>query len=153
VHRDWAPYGADRFYTLVKHGFYDNCRFFRVVPGFMVQFGINGDPTVSAAWSQAMLPAERALQSNTRGRVTFAMASMPTTRTTQVFINFADNSRLDSDGFAPFGEVASDMAVVEHIFSGYGEAPDQSLIESDGNAFLLKNFPKLDYIRKATIDE
>ena len=153
VHRDWAPAGADRFYNLVKQGFFDNCRFFRVVPSFMVQFGINGDPAVSAAWNQAMLPVDRVLQSNTRGRITFAMAGQPTTRTTQVFINFADNSRLDADGFAPFGEVVTNMAVVDAIFSGYGESPDQGGIEAEGNAYLLKSFPKLDYIKKATIDE
>jgi peptidyl-prolyl cis-trans isomerase A (cyclophilin A) len=153
VHRDWAPNGADRFYNLVKRGFYDNCRFFRVVPKFMAQFGIHGDPAVAEAWRDATIPADRALKSNIRGRVTFAMSSEPTSRSTQVFINYGDNSRLDIDGFAPFGEVTSSMVLVELIFSGYGEAPDQARIQTEGNGFLIKYFPKLDFIRKATITE
>jgi peptidyl-prolyl cis-trans isomerase A (cyclophilin A) len=151
VHRDWAPHGADRFYALVKHGFYDGCRFFRVVPKFAAQFGIHGTPAVAAAWSRANLPVDRARQSNTRGRVTFAMAS-PDTRTTQVFINYGDNSKLDVDGFAPFGEVISSMIILEQIFDGYGEGPDQTRIQMEGNAFLMKEFPGLSYIRRATIE-
>ena len=151
VHREWAPHGADRFYNLVKYGFYDDCRFFRVVPGFMAQFGIHGDPAVSAAWVRATIPIDRARQSNTRGRVTFAMGDGPATRTTQVFVNFGDNSRLDIDGFAPFGEVVSSMVIVERVFSGYGEGVDQGLIQAGGNAFLMKYLPRLDYIKKATI--
>jgi peptidyl-prolyl cis-trans isomerase A (cyclophilin A) len=153
VHRDWAPHGADRFYNLVKHGFYDNCRFFRVVPKFVAQFGIHGDPAVAEAWRDATIPADRGLKGNIRGRVTFAMSSEPTSRSTQVFINYGDNSRLDIDGFAPFGEVTSSMVLVELIFSGYGEAPDQGRIQMEGNGFLIKYFPKLDFIRKATITE
>jgi peptidyl-prolyl cis-trans isomerase A (cyclophilin A) len=153
VHRDWAPHGADRFYNLVRHGFYDNCRFFRVVPKFMAQFGIHGDPAVAEAWRDATIPADRALKSNIRGRVTFAMSSEATSRSTQVFINYGDNSRLDLDGFAPFGEVTSSMVLVELIFSGYGETPDQGRIQTEGNGFLIKYFPKLDFIRKATISE
>jgi peptidyl-prolyl cis-trans isomerase A (cyclophilin A) len=153
VHRDWAPNGADRFYTLVKHGFYDNCRFFRVVPKFMAQFGIHGDPAIAEVWRDATIPADRALKSNIRGRVTFAMSSEPTSRSTQVFINYGDNSRLDIDGFAPFGEVTSSMVLVELIFSGYGESPDQGRIQTEGNGFLIKYFPRLDFIRKATITE
>jgi peptidyl-prolyl cis-trans isomerase A (cyclophilin A) len=152
VHREWAPHGADRFYNLVKNGFYDDCRFFRVIKGFMAQFGINGDPAVSAAWSRATLPVDRARQSNLRGRMTFAMGDGPSTRSTQVFINFADNSRLDIDGFAPFGEVVSSMVIVEMIFDSYGELPDQGLLQAEGNAFLAKYFPRLDYIKKATIE-
>jgi peptidyl-prolyl cis-trans isomerase A (cyclophilin A) len=152
VHREWAPRGADRFYNLVKNGFYDDCRFFRVVKGFMAQFGIHGNPAVSAAWSRATLPIERSRQSNTRGRVTFAMGDGPATRSTQVFINFRDNSRLDIDGFAPIGEVVSSMIIVELLFDSYGELPDQGLLQRDGNAFLAKDFPRLDYIRKATIE-
>src|SRR5438876_6254044 len=104
VHTDWAPNGADRFYNLVKNGFYDNCRFFRVVPGFMVQFGINGDPAIQRNWVNATIPDEKVTQGNTRGYVSFAKSSAPNSRTTQVFINFADNSRLNRDGFAPFGK-------------------------------------------------
>jgi len=153
VHRDWAPHAADRFYNLVKHGFYDGCRFFRVIPKFMAQFGIHGNPAVSAAWAEATIPPDRSRQSNIRGRVTFAMSSDPGSRTTQVFINYADNSRLDIDGFAPFGEVTSSMILVELIFSKYGEDPDQGRIQMEGNAFLSKYFPRMDYIKKATITE
>jgi peptidyl-prolyl cis-trans isomerase A (cyclophilin A) len=152
VDRSWAPFGADRFYNLVKNGFYDGCRFFRVVPTFMVQFGINGDPAVSSAWDGATIPDDRPRVSNTRGRVTFAKRAIPDSRTTQIFINFGDNSRLDRDGFAPFGEVVTSMVLVERIFSGYGEAPDQTRIESEGNTFLESFFPRLDYVKKATIE-
>jgi len=150
VHRDWAPHAADRFYALVRHHFYDGCRFFRVVPNFVAQFGIHPDPAVSAAWAHATLPVERARQSNTRGRVSFAMAS-PETRTTQVFINLGDNSKLDPDGFAPFGEVVTSMIIVDFVFSGYGEGPDQARIQAEGNAYLLRELPALDYIRTAAI--
>jgi len=151
VHRDWAPHGADRFFNLVKYGFYDNCRFFRVVPKFMAQVGINGNPAIADKWATATIPADRARQSNVRGRVTFAMSSDVNSRTTQIFINYGDNSRLDIDGFAPFGEVTSSMILVELIFSGYGEAPDQGQIQLGGNAFLAKYFPRLSYIKKASI--
>ncbi len=163
VQRAWAPNGADRFYNLVKNGYYDNCRFFRVVEGFMVQFGINGDPAVNAVWQSARIPRDPVKESNQPGYVTFAMAggpSGPDTRTTQVFINFGDNSRsLDGQGFAPFGKVTSGMDVVNKIYSGYGEGapsgkgPNQSQIQAQGNAYLTKDFPKLDYIKKATIEE
>ena len=157
VHRDWAPLGADRFYNLVKNGFFDNARFFRVVSGFMVQFGINGDPKVSAQWRAARINDDPVRQSNSRGMITFATAG-PNTRTTQVFINFAGNSQLDGMGFAPFGQVISGMNVVDALYSGYGEGaprgagPDQGRIQQEGNAYLMKEFGNLDYIKKATIE-
>jgi peptidyl-prolyl cis-trans isomerase A (cyclophilin A) len=153
VHADWAPRAADRFYNLVKNGYYDGCRFFRVVPGFVVQFGINGDPVIQRNWTDATIPDDRVTQGNTRGFVTFAKSSEPNSRTTQLFIDFADNSRLNRQGFAPFGKVTMGMEVVDKIFSGYGEKPDQDRIEKEGNAYLTKNFPKLDYIKKATIEQ
>jgi len=154
VHRDWAPNGADRFYNLVKNGFYDDCRFFRVMSGFMVQFGINGDPSVQSAWRSANITDDAVKQSNRRGYITFATAG-PNTRTSQVFINFGDNSGLDGQGFAPFGRVVSGMNVVDKIYSGYGENPPelQSRLQMEGNAYLAKAFPKLDYIKKATIQQ
>jgi peptidyl-prolyl cis-trans isomerase A (cyclophilin A) len=152
VTRTWAPNGADRFYNLVKAGFYNDCRIFRVVPGYVVQFGINGDPAVSKAWTTAMLPGDRAKVSNTRGRVTFSMGTSATSRSTQVFVNLGDNSHtLDKDGFAPFGEVTTGLAVLDRVYSLYGETPDQKLIAQGGNAYLAAAFPKLDYIRTATL--
>ncbi len=153
VHRDWAPHGADRFYNLVKYGFYNGCRFFRVVPQFAAQFGIHGDPRVSAVWNSARLPEDRARVSNIRGRVTFAQGRLADTRTTQVFINYGDNSKLDIDNFAPFGEVISSMVLVERIYNGYGEGPEQAAIQEQGNAFLAQFFPRLSYIRTAKIDQ
>jgi len=156
VHRDWAPLGADRFFNLVKNGFYDDVRFFRVIPGFMAQFGIHGNPTVAAAWRPAQIKDDPVKQSNKRGFVTFATAG-PNTRTTQLFINFGDNAGLDKQGFAPFGEVTTGMDVVDKIYSGYGEGaprgkgPDQGRTQSEGNAYLTKEFPRLDYIKSATI--
>jgi peptidyl-prolyl cis-trans isomerase A (cyclophilin A) len=158
VHRDWAPIGADRFYNLVKNGFYDNARFFRVIEGFMVQFGINGDPKVAAAWRDADIKDDPAKQSNARGTITFATAG-PNTRTTQVFINFADNAPLDGQGFAPFGKVVSGMEVVDSLYAGYGEGapngngPDQGRVQGQGNAYLEQDFPKLDFIKAATVAE
>ncbi len=152
VHRDWAPNGADRFYNLVKNGFYDNCRFFRVVPNFMVQFGINGDPAVQRYWRDAKIPDDPVKQSNKRGNITFATAG-PNTRTTQVFINYADNTFLDGQGFAAFGRIASGMDVVGKIYSGYGEQPNQGMIQNEGNTYLEKSFPKIDFIKKATIEQ
>ena len=157
VTRAWAPKGADRFYNLVKNGFYDNVRFFRVISGFMVQFGINGDPGIMARWRGAQIGDDPVSQSNKRGMITFAMAG-PNTRTSQVFINFNDNSQLDQSGFAPFGRVVSGMNVVDAINAEYGEGaprgrgPDQSRIQNEGNAYLAKDFPRLDYIKKATIE-
>jgi peptidyl-prolyl cis-trans isomerase A (cyclophilin A) len=158
VHRDWAPNGADRFYNLVKNGFYDNVRFFRVISGFMVQFGISGDPSISAQWRNARITDDPVRQSNRRGFITYAMAG-PNTRTSQVFINFADNSPLDRQGFSPFGQVTSGMNVVDSLYSGYGEGaprgqgPDQGRLQQEGNAYLMKSFPRLDYVKKATIEK
>jgi len=153
VHRDWAPNGADRFYNLVKNGFYNNCRFFRVVPNFMVQWGINGDPNIQKHWEEANIKDDLVKQSNTRGYITYAQSSAPNSRSTQLFINFKDNSFLDNQKFAPFGKVISGMDVVDKINSTYGEKPDQSVIQTQGNAYLNKNFPKLDYIKTATIEQ
>jgi peptidyl-prolyl cis-trans isomerase A (cyclophilin A) len=159
VHRDWAPNGADRFYNLVKNGYYDNVRFFRVIPDFMVQFGINGDPSLNSIWQPARIARDPVKQSNTRGFVSYAMAGSPDTRTTQVFINFKDNSPLDAQGFAPFGKVTTGLNVVDKIYSGYGEGapsgrgPEQGRIQAEGNAYLMKDFPKLDYVKKATIEK
>ena len=150
VHRAWAPNGADRFYNMVKNGFFDDCRFFRVVPDFMVQFGIHGDPAVSAPWRAARIPDDPVKESNKRGYVTFATAG-PNTRTTQVFINFKDNSFLDGQGFSPFGRITTGMDVVDKIYSVDREKPDQGQIQAQGNAYLEKAFPKLDYVKKATI--
>jgi peptidyl-prolyl cis-trans isomerase A (cyclophilin A) len=160
VHRDWAPNGADRFYNLVKNGYYDGIRFFRVIPNFMVQFGISGEPGLNSVWREARIPRDPVKQSNTRGYITYAMQGGPQgpdTRTVQVFINFGDNSPLDAQGFAPFGRVTQGMDVVDKIYSGYGEGaprgkgPDQEQLQNQGNAYLAKSFPKLDYIKKATI--
>lgn len=158
VHRDWAPLGADRFYNLVKHGFYDNVRFFRVISGFMVQFGINGDPKLSAQWREARIKDDPVKQSNRRGYITYAMAG-PDTRTSQVFINFADNDRLDTSGFSPFGRVISGMNVVDALNAEYGEGaprgrgPDQGRLQMEGNAYLAKQFSRLDYVKKAMIEK
>ena len=154
AHRDWAPNAADRFYNLVKNGFYDNARFFRVLSGFMVQFGLNGDPEVQRPWFSAGLPDEPAKQRNTRGIVSFARESSPNSRYTMVFINYKDNSYLDSEGFPPFGQVIAGMDVVEKLYSGYGRAnvPDQRRILSEGNAYLAAEYPKLDFIKRARVD-
>jgi len=157
VHRDWAPSGADRFYNLVKNGYYDNCRFFRVISGFMVQFGIHGDPSVASVWRGARLKDDPVKKSNTRGKITFA-TSGPDSRTTQVFINFADKNRqLDAMGFAPFGEVVEGMDIVDKLYADFGEGapsgrgPDQGRIQAEGNAYLMKDFSELDFVKSATI--
>jgi peptidyl-prolyl cis-trans isomerase A (cyclophilin A) len=153
VHRAWAPNGADRFYNLVKSGFYDDLRFFRAVDGFMVQFGISGDPAVNAKWQPAKIPDDPVKESNKRGYVTFA-TSGPNSRTTQIFINYNDsNARLDGMGFAPFGQVTQGMDVVDQLYKGYGEAASgaQPTIQSQGNAFLDSRFPKLDTLKHAEI--
>ncbi len=158
VTRDWAPNGADRFFNLVKNGFYDDCRFFRVIKDFMAQFGLNGDPKVSIAWYKAKIKDDPVVKSNKRGYITYAMAG-PDTRTTQLFINYADNSPLDKQGFAPFGKVIKGMDVVDSLYNGYGDGaprgngPDQGRIIQEGNSYLKASFPKLDYIKSATILE
>ena len=140
VTRAWAPNGADRFYNLVKYGYFDGARFFRVIPKFMVQFGIHGDPKLNAVWRDANMKDDPVTQSNKRGFVTFA-TSGPNSRSTQLFINFADNSFLDKDGFAPFGQVVSGMEVVDKINAEHGETPNQRLIQSQGNAYLATGVP------------
>jgi peptidyl-prolyl cis-trans isomerase A (cyclophilin A) len=156
VTRSLAPNGADRFYNLVKSGYFTDVQFFRVIKGFMCQFGIHGTPEVSAAWREARITDDPIKGSNTRGTVTFAMAG-PNTRTTQLFINFADNARLDSMGFPPFGKVVEGMEVVDKINGEYGEGfpqgrgPDQKLIQQRGNDYLKTGFPNLDYIKSAVI--
>lgn len=150
VTRSLAPNGADRFYNLVRSGYFTDIAFFRVIPGFMCQFGIHGDPDVSAKWRDANLNDDPVKGSNTRGAITFATAG-PNTRTTQLFINFGDNGNLDGQGFAPFGKVIAGMDVVDKINGEYGESPDQGRIQGEGNAYLKKNFPDLDYIKSASI--
>jgi peptidyl-prolyl cis-trans isomerase A (cyclophilin A) len=155
VHRDWSPRGADQFHKLLKAGYYDGCKFFRVVPGFMAQFGINGDPKMNEKYLQQTIPDDQPRGiSNTRGRITFAKTSAPNSRSAQVFINFGSNSHLDSDGFTPFGEVVEGMKdVVDELNGEYGEATTelQGTIAQAGNAFLDDRFPNLDYIIKARI--
>jgi len=152
AHRTWAPKGADRFYNLVKSGFYDGVIFFRVVPRFVVQFGISPYPKVSAAWQNAAIPDDLPTVHNTRGGVTFAAAG-PNTRTTQVFINLGNNTTLDQSGFAPFGAVVSGMDVVDKLYSGYADKPTQQQgeMETLGNAWLNKNYPQLDSIKTARV--
>jgi peptidyl-prolyl cis-trans isomerase A (cyclophilin A) len=152
VHRAWAPNAADHFYTLVKNGFYDEARFFRVVPNFMVQFGIAGDPAVQAKY-KASIKDDPVKESNKRGYVTFAQTSAPNSRSTQIFVNYKDNSFLDSQRFAPFGQIVSGMDAVDKISADAGEKPNQGSIQSQGNAYLKAQFPKLDYVKKATIEK
>ncbi len=157
VHRAWAPLGADRFYNLARSGFYDGVRFFRVLPGFMAQFGIHGDTAVVAAWRERVFPDDPVRRTNGPGMVTFATAG-PGTRTTQVFINFVDNSRLDGMGFAPFGRVVSGVDVISKLYGGYGEGaprgrgPDQMRLNIEGEKYLARQFPKLDKILTATVE-
>jgi peptidyl-prolyl cis-trans isomerase A (cyclophilin A) len=151
VHRDWAPLGADRFYNLVRNRFFNGETFFRVVPNFIVQFGLHGDPKVNHAWENAKIKDDPVKQHNTRGTVVFATAG-PGTRTTQLFINLRDNTgSLDSQGFAPFGTVVEGMENVDKIFPGYGERPDQGGITDQGDVYLKKNFPNLTRITSAIV--
>jgi len=148
--REWAPHGVDRFYNLVKIGYFDDVAIFRVVEGFVAQFGIHGSSKVNTAWMEANIKDDKVAVSNRRGWVTFAMAGKDT-RTTQLFFNLADNAHLDKSGFAPIGRVATGLKVVDTLFSGYGEKPDQEKIYYEGNAYLDREFPRLDYIRRAVL--
>jgi peptidyl-prolyl cis-trans isomerase A (cyclophilin A) len=150
INKDWAPKGADRFYTLVSQNYFDDTRFFRVVPGFIVQFGLSGDPKLNAQWRENTIADDSVRQSNVRGTITFATRG-PNTRANQLFINFADNPRLDEMGFAPIGRVVEGMSVVDSLYADYGEAPDQELIQTMGNSYLDRTFPKLDRIKTARI--
>ncbi len=160
IHRDWSPRAADRLYYLVSNGFYDNARFFRVINGFMAQFGFAGDPAITAAWEPRTINDDPVKHSNTRGTVTFAKTSAPNSRGTQLFINFGNNANLDGVGFPPLGEVTNGMNAVDSLYSGYGEGGDmggqgplQGRISKEGNAYLTKAFPKLDYIKSARVSQ
>lgn len=156
VTRAWAPLGVDRFYNLVKNHYYDGATFFRVLPGFVAQFGISARPAVSKVWTNAKIPDDPVTQSNLSGYLTFATAG-PNTRTTQIFINLADNTRLDGMGFAPFAKIVEGMDVVEQFYTGYGEGaprgngPDQGRLTDEGKAYIDKNFPLLDSIKTAVV--
>jgi peptidyl-prolyl cis-trans isomerase A (cyclophilin A) len=158
VHRAWAPAGADRFYNLVKNGYYDECRFFRVLDSVMAQTGIHPAPQIQTAWDSATIKDDAVHERNRRGTVSFATAG-PNSRTTQFFINLRDNRGFDRIGSAPFGQVTSGLDTVDALYSGYGDGPprgrgpDQSQIRAQGNAYLTKDFPKLDYVRRATIEK
>jgi len=152
VHRAWAPLGADRFYNLVVNKFFDDAAFFRYVPGFIVQFGLPANPAIGRVWQSANIKDDPVKHGNTKGTLVFATAG-PNTRTTQLFINFNDNTPLDAQGFAAFGQVVSGMNVAEGLYSGYGEKPDQGQITSQGKAYIDKNFPKLDTIKSTTIED
>ena len=154
VQREWSPNGADRFYNLVKNGYYDGVKFFRVVPGFVVQWGIHGDPSIATTWLKATIPDDVVKESNKRGFVTYAKSNAPNSRSVQLFINLVDNARLDGTGFAPFGRVAEGMDVVDKLYGGYAEGLTklQGRIAEEGNAFLEKNYPELDAIKKASIE-
>lgn len=149
----WAPVGVAHVREALDAGVYTGARFFRVIPGFMVQFGIAGDPAVSAVWSKNTIQDDPVKQSNTRGMVTFAKTGAPNSRSTQLFINYGNNGRLDGTGFAPIGRVVSGMDVVEAIYAVYREQPSQGQIQSRGNAYLNEQFPKLDYIESVTVSE
>jgi cyclophilin family peptidyl-prolyl cis-trans isomerase len=157
VHRDWAPLGAARFYALVRHGYFDEQRFFRVRAGFIAQFGLHGDPSVIALWKGRVLADDSARVTNRRGTLAYAFTTAGT-RGTQIFINLADNASLDAQGFAPFGEIVEGLAVVDRLYAGYDESAGggmrggrQGKIEAEGNAHLRRDFPKLDYIRRARL--
>lgn len=147
---DWSPKGVDRFYQLVQEGFFKDIAFFRVVNNFVVQFGIHGDPNVSKVWREKTFPDDKVKESNKTGYISFATAG-PGTRTTQLFVNLRDNTNLDGMGFSPFAKVVEGLDVVKKITGEYGESPNQAKIQSEGNAYLKKEFPKLDYIKSVTI--
>jgi len=159
VHRDWSPNGADRLYHLVNYKFYDGVRFFRVIKGFMAQFGYHGDPKIGNVWKVKTFPDDSVKQSNLRGYVTFAKSALPNSRSTNLFINYRNNSMLDSQGFSPIGKVIEGMEVVDKLYGGYGEGaprgkgPSQAKIQQEGNVYLKSSFPELDYIKKARIIE
>ncbi len=156
VNRAWAPRGADRFYNLVKIGYYNDVAFFRVIDGFMAQFGIHGDPKVNEKWESARIKDDPVKESNVPGAISFATAG-PNTRTTQLFINYGENSQLNHSGFAPFAKVIEGMKVVAALYKGYGEGapqgrgPSQQLTQAQGNSYLRAQFPKLDYIKRASV--
>jgi cyclophilin family peptidyl-prolyl cis-trans isomerase len=150
VHPKWAPIGAERFIELVKDGYYDNSAFYRVVPNYVIQFGIAGEPAMTKKWDKTMKD-DFVLRTNARGTVAFAETGAPESRTTQVFVNMRSNQNLDDQSFAPFAKITSGMEVLEKIHAGHGERPEQEKIKKGGNAYLKANFPNLDYIRKATI--
>jgi len=158
ITREWAPKGVDRFYSLVKNGFYDECRFYRVLPKYVAQFGIHGDPAVSGKWREGPIDDDPVKQKNTRGRLTFAKSG-PNTRTTNLFLNLKDSANLDTQGFAPIGEVVEGMDVADQLHSGYGDGapkgrgPSQKRLYEEGNAWLKKDFKDLDYIKTAKIVE
>jgi peptidyl-prolyl cis-trans isomerase A (cyclophilin A) len=152
VRREWAPIGVDRFYNLVRSGYYDQCRFFRVVERFVAQWGIHGDPGVNALWRHETVPDDPVVLSNLRGTLAYAKTGEPNSRTTQLYLNLDDNPFLDGEGFAPFARVTSGMQVADLLYGGYGSAgPDQGRLLAEGNAYLLRDFPRLDYILRATV--
>ena len=158
VTRAWSPAGADHFYNLVSHGYLDGVRFFRVIEGFMAQFGINGNPELAALLQEENILDDPVVESNTRGKMTFAKASQPNSRSTQIFINLVPNTNLDALGFSPFGEIVEGMEVVDQLYSGYGEGapqgmgPNQGRAQAEGNAYLNAEFPNLDYVERASIE-
>ncbi len=158
VTRAWSPAGADRFYNLVSHGYLDGVRFFRVIEGFMAQFGINGNPELAALLGESKFLDDPLVESNTRGKMTFAKTSQPDSRSTQIFINLVPNTNLDALGFSPFGEIVEGMEVVDQLYSGYGEGapngtgPSQGRIQTEGNDYLNDGFPNLDYVERASIE-
>lgn len=153
VHKEWAPIGAEHFFGLAKMGFYEEARFFRVVPNFMAQFGLNADPAMTQGIGGKSIKDDPVKQSNTPGMITYAKTQMPNSRSTQLFINTGNNTFLDSQGFAPFGKVLEGMDVVKAINAEYGERPDQMSIRTQGNKYLNEKFPNLDYIKKVTYVE
>ena len=159
IHRSWAPKGSDRLYYLFSNYYFDGIRFFRVLNGFMAQFGSSGDPAVAKVWRDLAISDEPTVQSNTRGRLTFAKGG-PNSRTTQLFINYGNNSQLDGAGFPPIGEVTNGMSVVDSLYNQYGDGaemggrgPSQTRLGMEGNAYLNKEFPKLDYIVTARVSQ